>query len=233
LKLASAAANEGAIAYINVTAGTWYVLGVYYYVTAGAAKLNTNIGIQGITTIATPNAAEWTQTIAAMRAGETAMKSIYLRSEEAASTWYVDAVSLKPLTLDTLLLYLANVGRRTGTWQCAPTITANYQSGLALNYASTSNFVLAYVDRHGVTKAYLEKCIDGAWTTVISGNVAYGAGKALKVIVDGTNYSLYYDGVQIGVTTAIADAGLGTKVCGFATDSGSTPGAVITSKAVS
>jgi len=82
------------------------------------------------------------------------------------------------------------------------------QAGLVLNLdsaASPANFLLAYVNG---TNAYLEKCVAGSYSTLISAAVTYGAGKTLRVVKDGTSVSLFYDGAKVGTTQTVSDAGI-------------------------
>lgn len=148
------------------------------------------------------------------------MRLFYSTDAEGQSVRY-DDVSLKELTFGSLFVELGDIKRQTGVWTARPTIVDQTQCGIAINYDDGNNFVLAYVARNddGSDTAYLEKCIAGTWTTVISGTVDYGAGKELKIGVEGTDYSLFYDGFQVGTATEISDSGLGTEVYGFSTDS--------------
>jgi hypothetical protein len=62
------------------------------------------------------------------------------------------------------------------------------------------------------------------WTSVISAAATYSANATLRVIKDGTSYSLYYNNAKVGSTATISDAALisNTKHGLFSTYSGNT-----------
>ena len=139
----------------------------------------------------------------------------------------LDDLSLKPITFSTTLS-LHNTVSSDVTISVTPTLTAGTQCGLGMSFdsvASPANGVIAY---HDGTYAYLEKIVGGVWnvTPLIKQAVAYGAGKKLKVVKSGTQYSLYYDDVQMGSTVTISDAGIISNVLhgGFSTYEGNDVG---------
>jgi hypothetical protein len=220
--------------------GTWYQIAYWHYPTVltNQARFQLRKGdnsgylfsLLGLT--ATTD--QWNQIAATARElGGGAAAFLVLQSQDTANC-YVDDASVKPITFSSTLSYLGSRSKRPGTYQCTPTVAANTQAGILLGYADANNFVMAIVNRVA-GQAQLLKNISGTYTSVIAGAITYGAEKALKVIVasNGTDYSLYYDSVQVGSTTAINDAGLGTAVYGFNTYAGNTVGQVTTSGATS
>jgi hypothetical protein len=145
----------------------------------------------------------------------------------ASASLYIDTASCKPITYATMLAFLGPRDVRPGDYQCNPTAVNGTKCGIVISYADENNHVQAIVDRLSGT-AKIVKRIAGVFTEVISGAIVYGDGKILKATIasNGTDYSLFYDGAQVGVTTAIADAGLGTRVYGFSCYSGNTVGTV-------
>lgn len=136
----------------------------------------------------------------------------------------IDNVSLVPLTLASLIST-----RPYASADCdisaAVTRTAGTQAGLTArvdNPANPQNFIIAYLDGGGNVK--VDKCLAGTYTNVISGAVTYGAGYILRLVCNGNNISCYYNGTQVGSTTAVADAGIvGNKNHGlFSTYAGNT-----------
>lgn len=79
--------------------------------------------------------------------------------------------------------------------------------GIVLRYVDADNYVFAY---HDGTNAVLVKRVATVENTVITAVTAYAAGALIRVICDGTTFSLFYNNVKIGVTSTIADAGLQT-----------------------
>jgi len=87
-------------------------------------------------------------------------------------------------------------------------VLAQKQAGLVLNLdsaASPANFVVSF---HNGTNAVLAKCVAGVWTTVISAAATYSSGATLRVVKDGTSYTLFYNGAKVGSTSTISDAGI-------------------------
>lgn len=87
--------------------------------------------------------------------------------------------------------------------------TSGLPAGLVLNLDSAgtpANFVIAYLDGNGNAK--LEKCVAGTYTSVISATVTYSAGATIRVIKNGTSYSLFYNGAAVGSTSTISDVGV-------------------------
>jgi len=140
----------------------------------------------------------------------------------------IDNVSGKKITFSSMLELLGDINRKNGAYFCHPTAALDSQCGMVIEYADANNLVLVYVDRYS-NKAQLDKLIGGVWTNVINGAITYSAAAELKVVVNGNDHSLYYGGVQVGSTTAINDAGLGTAVYGFNSLDGNTVGLVTTS----
>lgn len=97
---------------------------------------------------------------------------------------------------------------------------ANYAAGVVARLDSTTtpaNYLLAY---HDGTNAVLEKYVAGTVTSLISSSAAFSAGATLKVICNGANVELWYNGSQVGATQTVGDAGiLSNTIHGaFATD---------------
>jgi len=124
----------------------------------------------------------------------------------ALSSYYIDDVSVKALTLSTLFSSVS-VSVADVFASAAVVVTAGTQAGLVVNLDSTgspANFVICY---HDGTNVKLEKSVAGTYTTVFSGAVTYSAGAALRVHKTGTAYQVYYNNVLV-TTATISDAGI-------------------------
>jgi len=101
------------------------------------------------------------------------------------------------------------------------TITrAGDEVGIVLRYVDADNYVRGV---HDGTNCQLIKRVAGVETTVITAAVAIGAGD-IRVISDGTSFSLYLNNAIVGATSVIADAALqtGTRQGLFTTNVGNT-----------
>jgi hypothetical protein len=125
----------------------------------------------------------------------------------ASSSLYFDDVSWKVLTLSTLFVS-QNFNLNDVYATVKATLAAGNPAGLVLNLDSASspaNFVLAY---HDGTNAYLDKCVAGTYTNLITAAATYSAGAILRVSKLGNTYKLYYNSVQIGADQTVNDAGI-------------------------
>ena len=119
---------------------------------------------------------------------------------------YIDDASVKPLTLSSLFSTVTVAANVDHTVQADVTVTTGTQAGVVLNMDSTSSptkFVIGYTNG---TQACLDKNVSGTYTAVIAcTNINYSAGATLKVIQNGTSYSLFYNGTQVGTTQTISN----------------------------
>jgi hypothetical protein len=227
-KIVGSANGSGISQNISVANGLWYQVNTWTYVSAAAARIQSSVPLSFVSS--NMNTAAWTQKHLIGRATATGTAALAgVQSGINTCTAYFDDFSLKEVQLSSALDLLGDILRSTGTWRSTPTVESGTQAGLAINYTDENNLVLAYVNRYD-GKAYLDKRVAGTWTNVINDSITYGAGKELAVVVDGTGYSLYYDGAQVGTQQTIADS-LGTAVYGFTTDAANGVGNVATDPA--
>ena len=144
--------------------------------------------------------------------GRTLYSSIYrVTTYSGRASGLYDDISAKPLTLSSLFSTVPVAATATSTdytVQADTTLTKGAQAGLVMNLDSTTNpqnFIIAY---HDGTNIKLEKAVAGTYTTLISTSATYVPGATIKVVKNGFNYSLYYNGVKIGSTLVITDAGI-------------------------
>lgn len=220
-KIVMLQANEG-VTPSSVPMATigWYQASVWIYNNSGGGifiEKDSGPGAEGVSETGT-----WTQTVGTGRTTSINHK-IYIFSISATNS-YVDDASVKAITLSSMMTQLGSLTGRDGTYTCHPTVANKSQTGMSVAYLNASNFVVAVVDRQDNT-AKLLKFISGVWTQVISGAITYSAAAELKVVIAGTNYSLYYNTAQIGTTQTISDT-LGDGVYGFNALAGNTVGIV-------
>lgn len=210
--VATATAASSLLRQQPLTAGRWYWL-QWDFVSGGS-------GVTGYVGVASSNKTSAGTYVMTGRAANT-------NAGLNGSSWtgVADNLSAKQITLSTMIALIRDLHRKNGTYTCKPTIAVDSQEGLCIERADENNGVFAYVNRCD-GKAYLDKLIGGVWTNVINGAITYVAGQELKVIVNGNDHSLYYNAAQIGATTAINDAGLGTMMYGFNSLAGNSLGTV-------
>ena len=192
----------------NLTVGTWYMFNVDAKVGAGdSVNLEVYDGAAYLAGPAITGTSFVTQVITIL-AGSATGCLVRSNNMGAGEDIWLDNLSLKPLTLSTLFASVDDAATADVVASVDVICTAGTQAGLVVNLdsaASPANFVIAYVD--GVN-CKLEKCVSGVYSSIISGAVTYGAGKTLRVIKDGTSYTLYYNNAKIGATSTISDAGI-------------------------
>jgi len=171
--------------------------------------------------------AAYTQYKACMRFTTANVLVDFKRYSAASASLYWDDLSAG--LISDMAVFVGNAPRKNGIYQCRPTCAVNSQCGFLVEYTNANNFVAAYIDRSETVTAYLYNVVNGVWSLAASGVVVYGAANILKVIVNGTTHSLYYNGVQVGLDAAIANAAFGLGVYGFSTLTGNDPGLVTTS----
>ncbi len=192
----------------GATVGSWYV-GQFDVVAWSAQSISLYFG-NGF--IGNRGALGTTKGVA--RAGNTSV-ALFI-SPTLSGTLDVDNVTIKPLTLSSLLdVKPDNVA--AGVFEAAVTLAAGLQGGVAAT-ATDSNPANGWFAYHDGTNAYLDKLVAGTWTSVISAAATYVAGATIRVVRSGNNFSLYYNGTQVGTTQAIADLPALYHFGGFRTD---------------
>jgi len=149
---------------------------------------------------------------------------VYIGVMAAGDVFYIDNISLKPLTLSELVNTV-----QTSTQDVIATInTLTLQvtgvwGGVALNVDSATNPQNMVIGLTNTYSATLTKMVNGVWTEVISGNITWDPNAELRVIKDGTTYRLYYNNALVGTAT-ISDESIinNTRHGLFSTDASNT-----------
>jgi hypothetical protein len=207
----------------SLSTGTWIQYSAYIKASTGGKSVK---AFSSSTTIQLTSFSPTTSYVQYLWTGRTTGSTSTLgiqRQSAASSSIYLDALSVKTITLNTLSRTV-NVNRTNLDAQVIlPNFTTLTQAGIIIGLDSASspnNFILATLDGGG--KAWVNQNLNGTYSTLVAaGTVTYGAAKVLRVTRDGTTINLYYDGNLIG--TGSCDAGInGTLVGTFSTYSGNT-----------
>jgi len=133
----------------------------------------------------------------------------FKRSSSSTSI-YADDISVKSFLLPSLFS-TKETSSKIVTASAGITVADGTQAGIVTNLDSQNNpqnFVVAYYDAKDGAYAYLEKVVNGVYTTLIKASVSYQAGAVIKLVRNSEGYSLFYNGAQVGTTQTITDAGI-------------------------
>jgi hypothetical protein len=149
---------------------------------------------------------------------------VYIGVMAAGDVFYMDNISLKPLTLSELVNTVQTSTQDVIATINTPTLqVTGVWGGVALNVDSATdpqNMVLAIYNNYTLQ---LIKMVNGVYTTLISESVKRVSGAELRVIKDGTTYRVYYNDTLIGTAT-ISDESIinNTRHGLFSTDASNT-----------
>lgn len=155
---------------------------------------------------------------------------LYIEAVTNAQSARFDDVSLKSITFSSMLSLAGTRTTVPGIYQCTPRAVIGTHVGLVIRYTDDNNFVMALLDR-GQEKVSLVKRVSGTYSNVVSPlAITYAEDAPLRVTInaDGTTYTLYYNGAQVGSPTTVSDT-LGYGVYGFSAYAGNEVGLVTTS----
>lgn len=198
---ASFVTTSSTVSQTVLTIGKWYRATAYVRSLASNSFSYINIGgtINGLSTTST-----WQQFARTNRA----INTTFAYSSHPSTTYYVDDVSVKEITLADLF---RSVTFATADVMVSAEIHAystGTQAGLAINIDSTSNPQNLVLVIMSGTNIIVSKCVSGIWTTLATTAFTYVAGKKLVVHKLGTKYRVYYNDVLIGAEQTISDAGI-------------------------
>lgn len=192
----------------DLTVGVWYRYDVDARVGVGDS-VGLFLSPDGTVTLIGQIVAETSLTTKTMVFRATHATAGFLKAGlmETGEELWLDNLVLSPLTLSELFSTI-DIGQNNIIASVDLVIYKGTVGGLVLNLDSAvtpANFVIAY---HNGISAILEKCVAGVYTTVISAAATYAANATLRVIKDGTSYSLFYNNAKVGSTGTISDAGI-------------------------
>ena len=126
----------------------------------------------------------------------------------AGDVFYMDNISLKPLTLSELVNTVQTSTQDVIATINTPTLNVTgVWEGVALNVDSATNPQNMVIGLTNTYWARLTKMVNGVWTEVISGKIKWVSNAELRVIKDGTTYRVYYNNALVGTAT-ISDASI-------------------------
>jgi len=188
---------------------------LFYRADAYAALIGSNINKTG----------DWAMTTMTARALSKKTGIIFESdyTEPELGKMFLDDVSVKELKLSELFNTIQSSTPDVISTVTLPINPYGTQQGMVLNLDSVStplNFVVAY---YSYNRVYLDKCVNGTWTNIITNFVGYVENAELRVIKDGTTYRLYYNNALVGTAT-ISDASIinNTRHGLFSTDAANT-----------
>ena len=200
--------DNSAFQNVTVAVGTWYQFnGWLRNVDATNAQYQMNLTGSPSGTFATVTGTSWVNQISVFKITATGGNIRCLVSTSGNGRF--DRVSLKPLTLNTLMAVRQGVADPASI---SATITQTFPcvAGVIVNLDSLSNpqnFVLGV--HNGGSTAHLIKCVGGTYTNVLSNSVAFSAGATIEVRKTASStYQLWYGGSQRGADQTISDAGV-------------------------
>jgi hypothetical protein len=212
-RIVSAGGYRGARCSYKSWPNGWLFFSWHVYRVSGSVSFHsyidndasTAIGVQhGVTTIGA-----WGQVVFSGLSTKTGSSGYCMaRDYGTAAEFFIDDVSAVPLTLSSLLSIRPYASANCDI-SAAVTRTAATQAGLCARLDSASspaNFIIAYESGGG--RVRVDKCVAGVYTNVIDGAITYAAGRVLRLVCTGNDVSCYYNGVQVGSTVTVSDAGI-------------------------
>lgn len=167
----------------------------------------------------TPVLAVWKEAIQIYRAADTSTRIQIIESGNSGAYGYLDDVSVKQINFPSCLKTPRHTV--TGDFTIAQKLTLSQDTlgciGFCVNLDSQTNpqnYILVYVrGLPGGAKIYIDTCLAGVYSSysaaVWNGSAAtWNDGDELKVVKAGTSYTVYQNGVKVGVTQTIDQAAI-------------------------
>lgn len=132
----------------------------------------------------------------------------------------IDRISIRGLSVPSLISNYSPFGSISRaslkiTW--VEQYTNLYDAGIIFNLdnpADPKNFLLAYFN--GVYTVRLMKCINGVYTLLTSGTVAYAANAELRIMNNLNTFAVYYKNVLVGTPQTVTDISIiNNSYCGI------------------
>jgi hypothetical protein len=188
----------------STTTGNWYYLNFYHKNGSYSGTLP-SIGSGPALSF---DDANWTHYFYSFRATGSSSDIKLSNTVGAGRTTLFDTVSFKPITFSSALSSVNTTSTASAIVDIDIAAIATTPAGLLLNLNSAStpsDFRLVYMDRSNI---YINDVAGGSYsskqTTPMTGSLAYSANATLRVIVDGTSLTTYYNNIKVGSTRSMA-----------------------------
>ncbi len=192
----------------DLTVGTWYQVSYDAKVNAGSnvrPAVGDGVGVTYLGKEVTST--DFVTNIITFRGAHATNGGLWTANMGAGEIIWLDNWTLKPLVLSELISTVETSTRDVIATVAISTTPAGTQAGLAVGIDSATDPKYGIFAYHDGTNAKLDKLVNGVWTNVISADVTFSANAEIRVIRDGTSFRLYYDNVQVGSTSTVADVG--------------------------
>jgi hypothetical protein len=225
-KVVASGATEGFfVSAWSATAGLWYALRGWIYVSAGNPMIFATSVKGSFQEVGRTGNAGWTEVTGTQRAittkSDCAMWGI---STTGGGTGYFDDYSAKLLTG---VWATIPASKSLATVKASWRILASRQSGVIVCSDKQSdqtplNYVMGFYDRAD-GKCYLIKCVNGTITDLLATTTAYVDGAPVEVRHTATDtFQLWYNNAQVGTDQTISDATItANKIHGIFSTGGS------------
>ena len=201
---------------IVMAAGTWAKVDFWAFCPTATKTLKVDMDAWSFNPGSLP--AVYTNYTAVLRAPSANPRPYISRASAASASLYLDDFSLKPFTLSTLYELKAD-NTPGGTFACHVTVSSLYLQGGMGQVDSNTNPLNGWTAYINNAQACLIKQVAGVVSEVITPTaISYVSGTELRVVRSGNNFSLYYNGTQVGTTQVIADLPALSYAGGFRTD---------------
>jgi len=211
--------NSGGYTEITTIVGTVYKLSVYAKSGTSGAQLFQSIVYESPWTnfrlvIEETTTGSWVQHTAYFKATVTNTRIVVWQANFGAGTILFDEISVKPITLSSILT-LSNLGFSQGRYWFTPPAAAGELSGiviLANDSVASTDGLFCYVDRTAA-KLQVFKRVAGTDTSLISTAITYSAGAKAALVYDASEGKIwaFYNNAIVGTTQALTDASVITN----------------------
>jgi hypothetical protein len=195
----------------SMSAFVWYRLEGWLYTPSLAITISRNNGAVADFAQTMTSHSTWTPIRMGVRAISSGSNAIRIQASTAgaANEHFADDFSVKAISLPSLFATIAGASSNQTAAAKIATLTTGIQSGVVAlldSVSSPANFLIAY---HNGASVYLDKCVAGTYTNLVTTTVAFTANAQIEIRrPSGNTFQLWYSGTQRGTDQTVADAGI-------------------------